>query len=133
MIKSFKTFNESNTSFKDINGKIPQIDDIIVHDNDEVGKVANFHSGRMLVDFRGHYLELNPNSSFEIINPNDKIKKSFNIVNKESDIVSMLKSLKRYDINTADNGEFIEQTASEDEDGKYIKSEDIDRIIQSLK
>lgn len=132
MIKSFKAFNESVTEFKDINGKIPRVDDIIVHEN-EVGKVTLFRNGRMMVDFRGHFLELNPNSSFEIINPDEKVKKAFNIKSdNKSDILTLLKALKRYDIDTVDNGEFIEQIEREEEDGKYVKADDIENLIIQL-
>lgn len=51
----------------------------------------------------------------------------------ESDALSMLQSLKRYDIDTSDNGEFIEQEEREESDGKYVKSSDIDQIIAMLK
>lgn len=51
----------------------------------------------------------------------------------ETDALSMLLALKRYDIDTSDNGEFIEQEERQETDGKYVKSEDIDKIINILK
>lgn len=85
-----QTFNESlavnesedsSGEFKDTKGKTPKVGDFIVHDNGDVGKVKSFGSdkdgGRMQVDFRGHYLELNPKSTFEIIEVDDKVKKAF--------------------------------------------------------
>jgi len=50
-----------------------------------------------------------------------------------SDVISRLLSLQRVDIDTQDNGEFIEQDERIEEDGRYIRSEDLDRLISELK
>ena len=50
-----------------------------------------------------------------------------------SDVISRLLSLQRVDIDTQDNGEFIEQDERIEEDGRYIRSEDLDKLISELK
>jgi hypothetical protein len=50
-----------------------------------------------------------------------------------SDVISRLLSLQRVDIDTQDNGEFIEQDERIEDDGRYIRSEDLDRLISELK
>lgn len=92
-VKSFQQFKESLTTdniaddFKDINGKTPAVGQLIVNDDKTIGKIKRFFrddtrigagGGRMEVDFRGHYLELNPNSEFEILeNPDEELVKAF--------------------------------------------------------
>ena len=50
-----------------------------------------------------------------------------------SDVISRLLSLQRVDIDTQDNGEFIEQDERIEEDGKFIRSKDLDKLISELK
>jgi predicted CopG family antitoxin len=50
-----------------------------------------------------------------------------------SDVISRLLSLQRVDIDTLDNGEFIEKDERIEEDGRYIISEDLDKLISELK
>jgi hypothetical protein len=50
-----------------------------------------------------------------------------------SDVISRLLSLERVDIDTQDNGEFIEKDERVEEDGRYIRSEDLDKLISELK
>ena len=50
-----------------------------------------------------------------------------------SDVISRLLSLQRVDIDTLDNGEFIEKHERIEEDGMYILSEDLDKLISELK
>ena len=50
-----------------------------------------------------------------------------------SDVISRLLSIERFDIDTQDNGEFIEQYERVEEDGRYIRSEDLDKLISDLK
>jgi hypothetical protein len=50
-----------------------------------------------------------------------------------SDVISRLLSLQRVDIDTLDNGEFIEKHERIEEDGMYIISEDLDKLISELK
>jgi hypothetical protein len=50
-----------------------------------------------------------------------------------SDVISRLLSLQRVDIDTLDNGEFIEKHERIEEDGRYIISEDLDKLISELK
>jgi hypothetical protein len=96
MIYKFSDFNPKNESisdnsseFKDIKGKTPKVGDFIIDEEKNVGKVKSFHkedfkskyitnSYYMVVDFRSHYLNLNPMSKFEIIeNPDEKMVKAF--------------------------------------------------------
>lgn len=49
------------------------------------------------------------------------------------DVISRLLSLQRVDIDTYYNGEFIEQEERIEKDGKYIRSEDLDKLISELK
>jgi len=50
-----------------------------------------------------------------------------------SDVISRLLSLQRVDIDTQDNGEFIEQDERIEDDGMYIRSKDLDKLISELK
>jgi hypothetical protein len=50
-----------------------------------------------------------------------------------SDVISRLLSLQRVDIYPLDNGEFIEKHEQIEEDGMYIISEDLDKLISELK
>ena len=50
-----------------------------------------------------------------------------------SGVISRLLSLQRIDIDTQDNGEFIEKDERIEEDGEYIRSEDLDKLISELK
>ena len=50
-----------------------------------------------------------------------------------SDVISRLLSLQRVDIDTLDNGEFIEKHERIEVDGMYILSEDLDKLISELK
>lgn len=92
-VKSFKQFlaesvNTDEIIFKDVHGVTVKVNDLIVMEDDKtVGKVSRFfNSGkedRMEVDFRSHYLELNPMSKFEIIeNPDEKLVKAFEQFNE---------------------------------------------------
>jgi predicted DNA-binding protein len=50
----------------------------------------------------------------------------------ENNALSLLMSLKKYDISSEYNGEFNQLIEKEEEDGSYIKSSDIDRIIKLI-
>ena len=50
-----------------------------------------------------------------------------------SDVISRLLSIERFDIDTQDNGEFIEQDERVEQDGRYTRSEDLDKLISDLK
>jgi hypothetical protein len=72
--------------FKDINGTKPKIGDFIKDDEGKIGKVESFfmqdnkhtsNEGRMVVDFRSNTLELNPKVTFEIVEPDEQMKKAF--------------------------------------------------------
>jgi hypothetical protein len=47
-------------------------------------------------------------------------------------IIESLKSIKRFDIDPVNNGEFIETPKRFEEDGEYIKAEDLMLIIEEL-
>lgn len=93
-LQSFENFSENCADyFKDANDKTPKVGDFIVDEDSNVGKIKSFfmtdhkHSEntcRMVVDFRSHILELNPNSKFEIIEPDESVKKAFEAVQSES-------------------------------------------------
>lgn len=48
-------------------------------------------------------------------------------------VISRLLLLQRVDIDTQDNGEFIEQDERVEEEGRYIRSVDLDELISELK
>ncbi|NPV12840.1 MAG: hypothetical protein HPY57_13795 [Ignavibacteria bacterium] len=50
-----------------------------------------------------------------------------------SDIINRLLLLQRVDIDTLYNGEFIEKDERIEEDGQYVRSEDLDKLISELK
>lgn len=90
-IHTYDSFvNESSdvaSLFKDVNGIKPKIGDFIKDENANVGKIESFfmqdnkhtsNEGRMVVDFKANTLELNPKSTFEIIEPDEKMKTFFN-------------------------------------------------------
>lgn len=59
-----------------------------------------------------------------------KTKKiSENVINP---IIESIKTINRYDIDTVDNGEFIEKTLRPEADGEYIKSEDLNSLLEEL-
>ena len=47
-------------------------------------------------------------------------------------IIESLKSIKRFDLDPVNNGEFIENVERLEEDGKYIKSEDLKSLLDEL-
>ena len=47
------------------------------------------------------------------------------------DLITLLKSIKRFDINPIDNGEFIELEEVEEEDGQFVRWEDIEKILKN--
>lgn len=47
-------------------------------------------------------------------------------------IIESLLNLKQFEIDTADNGEFIEQTEREETNGRYVKVEDVLLLIGDL-
>jgi hypothetical protein len=50
-----------------------------------------------------------------------------------SDVINCLSSLQRLDIDTEYNGEFIEINERIEDDGKYVRSSDLDKLIIELK
>lgn len=49
------------------------------------------------------------------------------------DIITKLKSFSRFDIDSVDNGEFIEQIERVESEGQFVLAEDIDSLIELLK
>lgn len=47
-------------------------------------------------------------------------------------IIESLKSIKRFDLDPVNNGEFIENVERLEEDGQFIKSEDLMLTIEEL-
>jgi len=97
-LKTFEQFSQSineeelkvkdlSSQFKDKNGKTPKIGNLIADETGSVGQVKAFfmednkhttNHPRMKVDFRSHFLELNPNSEFEILEePSQEVLKAF--------------------------------------------------------
>ena len=46
--------------------------------------------------------------------------------------LNKLKNLKRYDVGTEFNGEYIEQWSYEDDEGKYIKYEELKELLNKI-
>lgn len=63
---------------------------------------------------------------------NKKDKKDMKAKKVISATIESLKLIKRFDIDTNDNGEFIEKDIRFEEDGEYIRAEDIKLLIQEL-
>lgn len=47
-------------------------------------------------------------------------------------IIESINMITRYDIDTVNNGEFIEKTLRPEADGEYIKSEDLKSLLEEL-
>jgi hypothetical protein len=98
-VKSYQQFFENRDSefypndeaieFKDVNGVVAKVNDLVALEDGQIGKVLRFfmqdnkhttNEPRMEVDLRSSYLELNPMSTFEIIaEPSEDLKKAFGL------------------------------------------------------
>ena len=47
-------------------------------------------------------------------------------------MIESLKSIERFDLDSVNNGEFIENVERSEEDGKYIKAEDLMVYVEEL-
>lgn len=96
-LKTFEQFSQNSneelksvdlpSQFRDKNGKNPKVKDLITDETGLVGQVKAFYMQdnkhttnhpMMTVDFRSHYVDLNPSSEFEILEePSEDVLKSF--------------------------------------------------------